>query len=96
MKEPITIGQRIVAALVAHQLGITTDRAMKLYVQRLELDPSWEEIGASLLERPIASVSVDASLNSARGLHIVRSKPASKKTNPRKDRRAGKSKAPKP
>ena len=31
MKEPITIGQRIVAAVIAHQLGISSDRVLKLY-----------------------------------------------------------------
>ena len=84
MKEPITIGQRIAAAVVADQLGITTDRAMKDYVRGRELPPSWEELGAALL-RSIASAP-PGRLPSIHGLQIVRPKPASEKTNPRKDR----------
>jgi hypothetical protein len=84
MKEPVTVGQRIAAALLAHQLGITTERAMKDYVQRLELDSSWEELGDALL-RSLASAP-PGRLPSVRGLQIVRPKPASEKTNPRKDR----------
>jgi hypothetical protein len=52
MKEP-TIGQRIAAAVVAHQLGISTDRALKRYIQGYEVDPSWEEIGETLLSNSI-------------------------------------------
>jgi hypothetical protein len=52
MKEP-TIGQRILAAVLAHQLGIPTDRAMKLYVQGHTLDPSWEKAGETLLKSAI-------------------------------------------
>jgi hypothetical protein len=48
MKET-TVGQRIVAALIGHQLGIPADQALGLYVHGRELDPSWEKIGASLL-----------------------------------------------
>ena len=47
MKE--TIGQRILAAVISHQLGISVDRALKLYVRGREIDPSWETIGAELL-----------------------------------------------
>ncbi len=47
MKE--TIGQRILAAVLSHQLGISMDRALKLYVRGREIDPSWETIGAELL-----------------------------------------------
>jgi hypothetical protein len=83
MKEPITIGQRIVAAVLAHQLGITTDRAMKFYVRGLELPASWQEIGEALL-RSIASAP-PGRLPPVHGLQIVRPKPAPKKTDPRKD-----------
>jgi hypothetical protein len=50
-----TIGQRILAAVIAHQLGIRTDRALKLYVQDCEIDPSWEEVGETLLKNAVAS-----------------------------------------
>jgi hypothetical protein len=46
----ITIGERICAAVLAHQLGISTDRAWKLHVKGRELDPSWEEAGETLLQ----------------------------------------------
>jgi hypothetical protein len=85
MKEPTTIGQRIAAAVVAHQLGIPTDRAMKLYVQGRELDPSWEQVGEALL-RSIASTAVQGSLPPVRGLQIVRPTSEPEKTDPRKDR----------
>jgi len=55
MKQPITIGQRIAAAVLAHQLDIPADRALKLYVQGRELDPSWEETGEALLRSSIAA-----------------------------------------
>ncbi len=84
MKEPATVGQCVVAALLSYQLGITTDRAMKLYVRGRELPPSWEEIGKALLGS-IASAP-PGSLRPARGLQIVRRKSGSEKTNPRKDR----------
>jgi hypothetical protein len=45
----ITIGQRILAAVLAHQLGISADRALKLYVRGCEIDPSWEQAGEALL-----------------------------------------------
>lgn len=46
-----TIGQRILAALIGQQLGIASDRALKLYVcvPGREIDPSWEELGQALL-----------------------------------------------
>lgn len=44
-----TIGQRILAAVIAYKLGIATDRALKLYVKSHEIDPSWEQIGDYLL-----------------------------------------------
>jgi hypothetical protein len=46
-----TIGQRILAAVLGHQLGISTDRALKLYVRGCEIGPVWEELGGELLER---------------------------------------------
>jgi hypothetical protein len=55
MKTRATIGQRILAACIAHQLDITTDRALKLYVQGHEIDPSWEQIGKKLLKDAIAN-----------------------------------------
>jgi hypothetical protein len=45
-----TIGQRILSAVIGHQLGISTDRALKLYVQGRELDPSYEKTGEILLQ----------------------------------------------
>lgn len=80
MKEPITIGQRIVAAVVAQQLGITAERALKDYVLGREIPASWEEIGEALL-RSIASAP-PGRLPPVHGLQIVRPKPASEKTNP--------------
>jgi hypothetical protein len=44
-----TIGQRILAAVISYQLGISVDRARKLYVAGREIDPSWEAVGAELL-----------------------------------------------
>jgi hypothetical protein len=52
MKEPTTIGERIVAAVIAHQLGISMDRALKLYARGTHIDPSWEMIGEELLKKP--------------------------------------------
>lgn len=49
-----SIGQRILAAVLAHQLGISADRALKLYVQGKEIDPRWEQIGATLLRDSLA------------------------------------------
>jgi len=69
----ITIGQRILAAVIAHQLDISTDRALKLYVRGRELDPSWEQVGEALLNNERASTSVPASARPALGPQIVRS-----------------------
>jgi hypothetical protein len=44
-----SIGERILAALIAHQLGISTDRALKVHVRTQQLHPSWEELGENLL-----------------------------------------------
>lgn len=46
---PETIGQRLLAAVISYQLGISVDRARKLYVAGREIDPSWEAVGAELL-----------------------------------------------
>lgn len=51
--EEETIGQRIFTAVVSYQLGISMERARKLYVTgpgAPPLHPSWEAIGAQLLE----------------------------------------------
>jgi hypothetical protein len=51
-----TIGQRILAAVIAHKLGIATDRALKLYIQGHKIDPSWERAGDLLLrESPVST-----------------------------------------
>jgi hypothetical protein len=73
----ITIGQRICAAVLAHQLRISTDRAMKLYVQGRELDPSWEQMGEALLRNSLARASVRGSSRPRRGPQIVRPKSGS-------------------
>lgn len=65
----ITIGQRIVAAVIAHQLDISTDRAFKLYVQGRDLDPTWEEAGETLLRSSAAFTVAPAPRDS--GLRIV-------------------------
>jgi hypothetical protein len=68
----ITIGQRILAAVIAHRLDISTDRALKLYVRGRELDPSWEEVGEALLKNERASTHLRASARPALGPQIVR------------------------
>jgi hypothetical protein len=45
-----TIGQRILAAVLSHQLGISMDRALKLYVQGREIHPSYDAVGDELLK----------------------------------------------
>ena len=80
-----TIGQRILAAVVAHQLGISTDLAMKLYVQGREIDPSWEQVGETLLRSPARRGSARAN-PPASGPQIVRRKSGPEKMNLRKDR----------
>jgi hypothetical protein len=47
MKE--TIGQRVLAAVLSCQLGISTERAMKLYVRNRKIHSSWESVGELLL-----------------------------------------------
>ena len=46
-----TIGQRICATVLSHQLGISTERAMKLYVVGHKIAPEWETVGEALLGR---------------------------------------------
>jgi hypothetical protein len=55
MKE--TIGQCVLAAIISHQLGISMDRALKLYVRGRHVDPSWEVVGAELLKYSHSLVS---------------------------------------
>jgi hypothetical protein len=51
----ISIGERICAAVLGHKLGISTDRAWKLYVRGREISPSWEAAGETLLESSMES-----------------------------------------
>ena len=44
-----TIGQKVLAAVLSEQLGISVERAMKLYVIKKRIHPSWEKIGDALL-----------------------------------------------
>ena len=71
MKE-ITIGQRVLAALISHQLGISVDRALKLYVRNHDIDPSWEVVGEELLKRSRSSASSPAAMKVVRGKEKVR------------------------
>lgn len=71
MKE-ITIGQRVVAALISHQLGISVDRALKLYVRKHDIDPSWEVVGAELLKHSRSSASSPAATKLVRGKEKAR------------------------
>ena len=82
----ITIGQRIVAAVIAHHLGISADHAMKHYVRGLELHPTWEQVGETLLKSPLAKAGVPASLRRALGPQLVRKNKTVKKINPRTER----------
>jgi len=65
MKE-ITIGQRILAAVISHQLGISVDCALNLYVRNHDIDPSWESVGAELLKHSGASASGPAAMKVGR------------------------------
>jgi hypothetical protein len=65
-----TIGQRVLAAVISHQLGIPTDRALKLYVQGLDIHLSWEQVGETLLRSSAAFTVAQAPRDS--GLQIVR------------------------
>ena len=44
------IGERICAALLGHQLGISTDLAWKRYVRGKKISPLWEQEGEKLLK----------------------------------------------
>jgi hypothetical protein len=48
-KEEETLGQRICAAVISHQLGISFERAMKLYVRGLKIAREWQAVGEALL-----------------------------------------------
>jgi hypothetical protein len=64
MKE--TIGQRILAAVLSHQLGISMDSAFRLYVRRRQIDPSWEVVGAELLKHALQSGGEPAAMKASR------------------------------
>jgi len=49
-KEEETIGQRILAAVLSYQLGISMKRARDLYIAGKEISPTWDAVGAQLLE----------------------------------------------
>jgi hypothetical protein len=68
-----TIGQRVLAAVIAHRVGIASDRALKLYVQGIEIDPSWEMLGQALLHGETGA-GVPENLSAAFGPQIVPSK----------------------
>jgi hypothetical protein len=44
-----TVGQQLLAAFISQQLGISRERAMKLYVRKHKIHPSWEALGVQLL-----------------------------------------------
>ncbi len=69
-----TIGQRLAAAVVGHRAGIASDRALKLYVQGSEIDPSWEMLGQALL-RAEPGKGVPENLSAGPGPQLVPSKP---------------------
>jgi hypothetical protein len=52
----VTIGQRVCAAIISHQLGIRMDHALKRYVLKCEIHPSWEQLGNVILEAEEAGV----------------------------------------
>lgn len=72
-----TIGQKILSAIISHQLGISADRALKLYVQGRELDPSWEQTGEMLLHEYLRALQAPAektncsTLPSGASIHVV-------------------------
>jgi hypothetical protein len=75
-KRPINrgiVGQRIAAAVLAHHLDISADRAFKLYVQGRDLDPTWEEVGETLLKNQRDSAASLGSSRPALGPQLVRS-----------------------
>jgi hypothetical protein len=44
-----TVGQQLLAAFISQQLGISRERAMKLYVRKHKIHPSWEALGVQFL-----------------------------------------------
>ncbi len=48
-KEEETIGQRVAAAVISRQLGMSMKRARLLYIAGKEIAPEWEQVGAALL-----------------------------------------------
>lgn len=73
MKARPTIGQRIHAAIIAHNLHITSERALKLYLLGHEENPSWEELGEALLREE--GIRVPENLCAALRPQLVPSKP---------------------
>ncbi|MGB2645893.1 MAG: hypothetical protein WBF09_08885 [Candidatus Acidiferrum sp.] len=71
-----TIGQHLLAAVIAHRMGIAPDRALKLYVcvHGYEIDPSWEMLGQALL-RAEPGQGVPENLSLALGPQLVPTKP---------------------
>jgi len=67
-----TIGQRILAAVIAHKMGIATDRVLKLYITGHEIDPSWEEVGEYLLRSDPSSATTSGTPRLATVLSITR------------------------
>ena len=70
-----TIGQHLLAAVIAHRMEIAPDRALKLYVciHGREIHPSWEELGQALLHAD--GDAVPENLRPAPGPQLVTSKP---------------------
>ncbi len=56
-KELETIGQRVFTAVLSYQLGISMERARKLYVVGKEIPPEWENVGSALLGNTDALLS---------------------------------------
>ena len=48
-KEEETIGQRLAAAVISYQLGMSMKRARLLYIAGKEIAPEWEQLGEALL-----------------------------------------------
>jgi hypothetical protein len=57
-----TFGQRILAVVLTEQLGLSPGRAMKLYVEGREIDPSWEQIAEMMLKNSLEDATVRGSL----------------------------------
>lgn len=67
MKEKETIGQRICAAVLSYELGISMERAMALYVRNRDIHPSWEAVGEELLKHSPSSASGSGAMKVGRG-----------------------------